>query len=277
MSIILDALRKSEAARRRNETPALFDVMPTAAEPATKRPRWPLWSIGMIGTVGIASLALALWLTARGDPVRTNEAVATPDEARAAIDHTQAQAASNASADPARDPSIVASTAAPAVATPAATMPAPMPTSPGIPMPETSATAPPAVIQMPAPMPRSASTAGIPATTEMPPSRDAFADPPPVAPPAATIEQPQASQAFRSPANDAPLALADLDAGTRKQLPPLKLSMHVWNDVAAQRFVILDGQRLREGDVLGEVVIERITRDGAMLSWRGTSLSIEWR
>ena len=53
--------------------------------------------------------------------------------------------------------------------------------------------------------------------------------------------------------------------------------MHVWHDTASQRFVILDGQRLREGDVIGEVVVERITRDGATLSWRGTALKIEWR
>jgi general secretion pathway protein B len=269
MSIILDALRKSEAARRRNETPELFDVMPTAAEPATKRPGWPLWTIGMIGTVGIASLALALWLMTRADPLRTVETVAPPDETGAAIDQAPAQAISNASTEVARDLSMAASTVAPTAATPAATMP----TSPSIPMPVPSVSTPPTAIPTPAPIPRPAPTAGIPATTEMPRSPDMFADPPPVA----TIEQPQAPQAFRSPANDAPLALADLDAGTRKQLPPLKLSMHVWNDIAAQRFVILDGQRLREGDVLGDIVIERITRDGAMLSWRGTALKIEWR
>lgn len=96
----------------------------------------------------------------------------------------------------------------------------------------------------------------------------AAASPQPASPPPTTSRIPQ---------SDDPLALADLDSGTRKQLPPLKLSMHVWHDTASQRFVILDGQRLREGDVIGEVVVERITRDGATLSWRGTALKIEWR
>ena len=73
------------------------------------------------------------------------------------------------------------------------------------------------------------------------------------------------------------ISLADLDSATRKLLPPLKLSMHLWNETPAQRFVILDGQRLREGDLLGELVIERITRDGAVLAWRGGQLRIELR
>jgi general secretion pathway protein B len=95
--------------------------------------------------------------------------------------------------------------------------------------------------------------------------------------PIETAPRSTAPAAFRSPQSDAPLAVADLDAGARQQLPPLKLSMHVWNEAPAQRFVILDGQRLREGDVIGEVVVERITRDGAQLSWRGTALKLEWR
>ena len=73
------------------------------------------------------------------------------------------------------------------------------------------------------------------------------------------------------------VSLADLDPATRKLLPPLKLSMHLWNETPAMRFVILDGQRLREGDLLGELIVERISRDGAVLAWRGGQLRIEVR
>jgi general secretion pathway protein B len=90
-----------------------------------------------------------------------------------------------------------------------------------------------------------------------------------VVPPPATPIKPAAP-----PAGDQIVSLADLDPGSRKQLPPLKLSMHLWNETASQRFVIVDGQRLKEGDVLGEIVIERITRDGAVLMWRGSRLKI---
>ena len=71
--------------------------------------------------------------------------------------------------------------------------------------------------------------------------------------------------------------LADLGTEERQQLPPLKLSMHMWNDAPAQRFVILDGQRLGEGDRIGEAVVEQITRDGAILAWNGRRLRVGMR
>ena len=65
------------------------------------------------------------------------------------------------------------------------------------------------------------------------------------------------------------MRLADLAPDLRRQLPPLKLSMHLWNQAPERRLLVLDGQRLRQGDVLGEVVVERIDRDSAVLAWRG--------
>jgi len=70
------------------------------------------------------------------------------------------------------------------------------------------------------------------------------------------------------------LTLQDLDPDTRSALPPLRLSMHLWNEVPAQRFVILDGQRLIEGDRVGEASIVRIERDGVLLEWQGRGLRI---
>ena len=45
--------------------------------------------------------------------------------------------------------------------------------------------------------------------------------------------------------------VTDLGNDERKQLPPLKLSMHMWNDASSERFVIIDGTRLGVGDHLG--------------------------
>jgi general secretion pathway protein B len=264
MSIILDALRKSEAARRRNEAPELFASMPTAVAPTRTQPTWPLWAIGAIGVV---SLALALWMTMRTNaPSSTDTAAistgidkAQQNDRRAIADAAAAaQTAANAMAN-AATPSI-ASTSPTATTTPLSA-PA-MPTSVREQRIEATAIPAPSLANVPSVVapPRRETIANLPAPIA--------ASPQPALPPPAT---------FRSPQSDGPLALADLDSGTRKQLPPLKLSMHVWNDTAAQRFVILDGQRLREGDVLGEVVVERITRDGATLSWRGTTLKLEWR
>ena len=78
------------------------------------------------------------------------------------------------------------------------------------------------------------------------------------------------------PAEDT-MRLSDLGTEERQQLPALKLSMHMWNDTPAQRFVILDGQRLGEGDRIGDAVVEQITRDGAILAWNGRRLRVSMR
>ena len=56
MSFILDALRKSEAARRRSEAPDLFAAMPAAPEPVRARPNWPLWLLGAVAALPLIAL-----------------------------------------------------------------------------------------------------------------------------------------------------------------------------------------------------------------------------
>jgi general secretion pathway protein B len=63
--------------------------------------------------------------------------------------------------------------------------------------------------------------------------------------------------------------LATLDSASRAALPPLQLSMHVWNPDAASRFAIIDGQRLGEGGKVGSVVVAQIRRDGVVLDIAG--------
>lgn len=243
MSFILDALRKSETARRRSEAPDLFATMPATPEPARARPAWPLWAVGIVGTL---SLLVALWLFSQRTPAPASEP--TPVASGAA---TEAEI----EADP--------PTFAPmpvATQTPSPVPPAPVRNVVTAEPPAPSATPP--ADSTPSPVPaRTPETADIPPTLPEPPS--------------ASSQAPPASPA--PPANDQPLALADLDPAMRKQLPPLKLSMHLWNETPSQRFVILDGQRLKEGDALGEIVVERISRDGAVLAWRGSRLKIELR
>jgi general secretion pathway protein B len=62
MSFILDALRKSEAARRRSEAPDLFAAMPQPPEPGRARRAWPLW---VASGIGVLSLMLAIWLVSQ--------------------------------------------------------------------------------------------------------------------------------------------------------------------------------------------------------------------
>ncbi len=239
MSFILDALRKSEAARRRSEAPDLFATMPQSAEPERARRTWPLWAAAGIG---VLSLIAAIWLVAQRPAVAPSTAPGTTR-----VDATQA-------------PTLEAPPPAPA---------APIAASP-------AADSPP-VVERPG-------TQAPPVTTPPPVETPSVNSPPAASPPIATpaiatpreraSPPPAATPPLPPPANDQPIALADLDPATRNQLPPLKLSMHLWNDTPSGRFVILDGQRLKEGDVLGEVVVERITRDGAVLVWRGGRLKI---
>ena len=58
-------------------------------------------------------------------------------------------------------------------------------------------------------------------------------------------------------------------------LPHVNVDLHVFADAPAQRFVVINGQRLREGDQLREGPrLERITPDGVILSYRGTRFQV---
>jgi general secretion pathway protein B len=234
MSFILDALRKSEAARRRSEAPDLFATMPDAVAPLRARTQWPILAIG---AVGVLSLIAALWLSAQRTSSPATVDTATTPAATADTTETFEPASPevvSTAPEPVPDIAPVEPATAPTIARPISPT-APVQTSPP-PAPDVDS----AIYDLPAP-PESAAPPQTPAPL---------------------------------PADDQIVSLADLDAEARKQLPPLKLSMHLWNETPSRRFVIVDGQRLKEGDVLGEIVLERITRDGAVLVWRGSRLKI---
>ncbi|WP_158635667.1 general secretion pathway protein GspB, partial [Vulcaniibacterium tengchongense] len=75
----------------------------------------------------------------------------------------------------------------------------------------------------------------------------------------------------------APLRLAELGPGERQQLPPLKMSMHLWAPDPARRFAIVDGVRVGEGDRIGAAVVEAIVQDGVILNWQGRRLRLSMR
>ena len=68
-----------------------------------------------------------------------------------------------------------------------------------------------------------------------------------------------------------------LPADLRKALPPLQLSMHMWDPDPAKRFVILDGERHIEGDSVGPMRIRRIDADGVLFDWEGRSIRLPLR
>ncbi|UXI68630.1 general secretion pathway protein GspB [Tahibacter amnicola] len=94
----------------------------------------------------------------------------------------------------------------------------------------------------------------------------------PAPPPPAAV---QASQpAAANPPAAAPLESLpmywQLPFDVRRELPELKLSMHVYSATPAQRFVVVNGVRQVEGDSFGtDVKLVEIRSDGAVLEFHG--------
>jgi len=66
-----------------------------------------------------------------------------------------------------------------------------------------------------------------------------------------------------------------LPANVATGLPELRIDLHVYAAKPADRFVLLNMRRMREGDATAEGVrIDSITQDGAVLSFRGTQFSL---
>lgn len=127
--------------------------------------------------------------------------------------------------------------------------PAPAPTTAPLPPPETATVAPPA------PMP---------IVVSAPPA------PPPVPPPVAAAVAPPAPAATptRTP-------LAALTPAQRRELPSLVMGGSIWSDNALSRFVIVNGQVVREGEVAAPgVVVERIEPKLVLLRWRELRLEV---
>lgn len=204
MSLILEALRKSEAERRRGQAPDVaMELPPLPARPAAALPRW--WPLVPL----VAGMALfAVWWRLRA---------------------------------PSSPP-------APPVHPPAAAIPAPR--APVEPPPAPVVIAP--VAQVPAPAAGSA---------------------PPSAPTPAPAH-PRPAVVYDTPSvNDLPPPPAPAEIAATG-LPPVRLSMHMWNDVPSQRFVILDGQRMAEGDRRGELLVVAIERDGVLLERNGQRVRV---
>ena len=74
-----------------------------------------------------------------------------------------------------------------------------------------------------------------------------------------------------APVAEAPIPrLADLPESTRRELPKLAISGSVYSDDPASRFVIVNGEVLREGAKLGaDLVLEQIGARELVLRFKG--------
>lgn len=71
------------------------------------------------------------------------------------------------------------------------------------------------------------------------------------------------------------LRFTELSPELQRQMPPLVPSGSVWSDQPASRFVLINGQVVREGDTVAPgLVLERLQPKAALLRWRGLLIEL---
>ena len=150
-------------------------------------------------------------------------------------------------------PAALSVVAVPGAAAPQVTLPVPGPVLAPLPAPAPL----PVVVSAPALSPPSvqAPAAPAPAPASTPAGVAPVATPVPAAP--AGRAAPRA------------LSLAELTPEQRRDLPPLVMGGSIWSDSVLGRFVIVNGQVVREGEAAANgVTVERITPKTVLLRWR---------
>jgi general secretion pathway protein B len=213
MSFILDALRKSENARLRQEHPAMFDARAVASRRA-----FPIWGVALGLLLGVNLLVVLTVL----------------------LRHERAAAVADAP--------LPVSAPAPAVAPPIGTVATPMDAAPAA--TRTSAASPAAVPRSTATTPARTAPSVI-ETDTVPTATSASID----------LQQPSRTRDDLLAAGDA--------------IPEAALSLHVYDPDASKRFILLNGQRLREGEMAGNGLrVRSIVPDGAVLDHRGATFKV---
>lgn len=298
MSLILEALKKSEQQRRLGEAPTLGTPVFAARR---RRSRLPL-----LGALIVLALGAGWWFlrtprtpvapvdqTALADATAKSHRGSTPAhvELPAAADRAERRTAVDASAKaaaPARTaPAAAPSTAAtpPTAAAPAIIDRGPAPTRPHpvihpaangpvLDRPGSVVALPPAPPSVAGPNVKPALAPGaapVPAPHVGAPAKPATNVPAPVAATPRTASAPPASAA-RTATDKPGVTLPqvwELPYATRKDLPDLTLTLHVYAADPQQRFVVIRGERHVEGDDLGDgVTLHEIRPDGVVLEFK---------
>jgi general secretion pathway protein B len=235
MSLILEALRRSEAERQLGHAPDVLTPMPVLR--ASPRVRyWPWWT-----ALAVVLAGLALWgMWGMWRYMQQRSVVATP------VITTKAPGAPRIPVDALPN---AASEVRPSIATTTTAL--------------TASRQPPSAIP-PASTINTAPAKTVAASAQSTTSAEAIAPSTPIPAPA-----PIASEAPPAAA-EALLSIADLSPGERAGLPTLKVSMHVYADQPGDRFMIVDGARVGEGARIGDrIVLVQIRRDGGVLDIGG--------
>ena len=303
MSLILEALKKSEAKRRLGEAP---DLGTPFATPRRRGRALPLLVFAIV-----AAGAFGWWMLRQPTPAGAARTTGPAHAAtQPAIEAKPAAPAPTPTTPIQRPPSAAPNAPVATMQQPKPTAPAPKPA-----MPPVQADASPWVAVGKADNRRGS----MPAQKKLPPNmrriepatQVADKSPPPTdsaktssAQPAGGAAAPNATALVKAPktpdmrgvtpadtapapkvAEPAPAAVQaatpvatksdvpfyyELPFNVRKTLPQLHLSMHVYAGDPAQRFVVLNDSRLAEGDkTADDVTLREVRKDGAVLEFQG--------
>jgi general secretion pathway protein B len=238
MSYILDALNKADQQRQRGTTPTLQSAQVLTASREPRRQ----WVYAALAT----ALAAAAFAIGSLRPWQT-ELASVPIPAAAA----QPDATPRASTPPIPTAVIV---------------------SAGEPRSRIEAPAREASTQKPVTLASIERSRAVPSHS---PALEAAAAPVPQAaePAAPTRRSAERSAAARTAkaADDEVPALAELPASLRSELPAMAISVHAYFPASKDRLVSVNGKLLHEGDGLtSDLVLEKITPDGMIFSYKGT-------
>jgi len=232
MSIILDALKKSESDRLKQDTPGFSHVPDKSSDKGASH--W-IWIVVVLIAINVAVLAV-LFLRPSGQPANSGSA-------------SRAESGAGASPAAAIRPPVTSRQPAPAnVAAP----------TQAIEEPVAQADAPPANQTREA---TSGSRSPSPAVAQPAPATRQ-----PVAAPAGS----GSAGTGRSGITESYVSFNDLRAQGLLKLPDLHLDIHVFSEQPAGRFVFVNMSKYRERETLDEgPLVSEITPDGVILVYRG--------
>jgi general secretion pathway protein B len=266
MSFILEALKKSESERQRQNGPALFEV-----KVAPPRSRFALWA-AIFGALLLINGAGLGWVLMRGSTGTGRSAAAPMASSAPAAALPQGAPAAAYRAPGAQNGSTMAVTVPgnppPANAAPAAAVAATMPLTPGV------GSAPNAA----APVSSTAPVADAGAAQ----NADDLA--PAVDPARASAGGTNAVAGTNAGATDGVIrgtssglpTYQDAAAARGANIPELRLDLHSYSSRPDERFIFLNMVKLHEGEALPQGVrVESITPDGVILSFQGSKFVLQ--
>lgn len=271
MSLILDALKKSEEKRQLGQPPTLGSTVVPIPQ---RRRGWPFLLLATV-LLALAGWGLNIYIRPHALVVPV-AAVVQPPAASVALPHTtSATPVGGINPAPAvSPPSVAAPLALPAVAPPLVTRTASQSISvfgARKPMPP-AAVAPHGVAPPPdaSRIATAVKTAPTPAP-ENPPAPTVTAPVPAV--PTAVVATDNAKPV--APAAKSVPAYYELAFPIRKDLPAIKISMHVYALDPTQRFVVINGSHQGEGDAVdGGVIVREIRPTDVVLEFQGKIFSV---